>query len=63
MIQTFGGDGQRIAIDLSSVRGVVEGQAVQFVYLHGDKEPYTVRAEFDELVSAWRKSHYCECGE
>src|SRR5689334_485396 len=58
MISTFGPSGQRIAIDLSTVLGVVEGEAINRVYVAGEPEPFPVYAQdvtFDELVKAWRK--------
>lgn len=66
MISTFGPSGQRIAIDLSTVLGVIEGEMINRVYVAGETEPFPVDTQdvsFDELVCAWRKYSQCTCGE
>lgn len=54
MIEAFGPAGQRVALDMSTVRALVEGEQVQRVYVAGEPEPFTVTASYDAVLAAWK---------
>lgn len=75
MIRIFGNEGERVALDMGTVLGVVEGRRnfvvggnvvdrqTTYIYVYGEKEPLTVGAPFDEVVQAMEAQSNCVCGE
>jgi hypothetical protein len=63
MIKIFGRGRERLALDLSTIRGVIEGPRMTRIYLQGETEPFAVEEDFDYVLKAWEAQSNCVCGE